>query len=94
MSLGELAGAMCERTARFIGRGAQRGRVARGCEANLVVFDPEASFSAQPRDVLHRHPLTPYTGRTLRGRVVTTLLRGAPCFHEGHFPAGCAGRPV
>jgi len=47
-----------------------------GAPANLVVFDPEASFPVCGQDLLHRHSITPYEGRTLQGAVLRTYLRG------------------
>lgn len=55
-----------------------------GAEANLVVFDPEADFTIVGAELLHRHKVTPYDGRTLRGVVKRTYLRGeAPTIGVG-----------
>jgi allantoinase len=54
-----------------------KGRIAVGCDADLVAFDPDASFEVHGADLRHRHPLTPYEGRTLTGRVARVWLRGA-----------------
>ena len=88
MDLHDLAVRMCERTADFAGVGDRRGRIAPGFEANLVVFDPDASVSPAAADVLHRHPLTPYEGRALRGRVLSTMLRAEPVYEHGRFTEG------
>ncbi|TWT76111.1 Allantoinase [Posidoniimonas polymericola] len=47
-----------------------------GADANLVVFDSDATFTVRGEQLLHRHKLTPYEGRDLRGVVRQTLLRG------------------
>jgi allantoinase len=53
-----------------------KGRIAAGCDADLVAFDPEASFAVRGSELLHRHPVTPYDGRTLTGRVSRVWLGG------------------
>jgi len=47
-----------------------------GAPANFIVVDPEASFVVRGEELLHRHPLTPYEGRQLKGVVQRTYLRG------------------
>jgi len=55
-----------------------KGRIAVGCDADLVAFDPDAAFTVDPAALHHKNPVTPYAGRELHGVVRATYLRGEP----------------
>ena len=74
---------MAERPAALVGMH-RKGRIAAGCDADLVVLAPDATFVVGA--LHHRHPTTPYAGRELHGRVRATWLRGAPV--DGGPPRG------
>jgi allantoinase len=71
-----LAHWMSERPAALAGLGHRKGRIAKGLDADLVVWDPDAEFAVDAARLQQRHKLTPYANRRLRGRVVTTFVRG------------------
>jgi allantoinase len=58
----------------------RKGSLAIGKDADIVVLDPDATFVVEPEALCHRHAVTPYAGRTLRGVVETTWLRGTVVF--------------
>ena len=66
--------------ARFLGLDDRLGEIAPGMRANLVVWQPEASFVVDAQQLEHRHPITPYDGRRLYGVVEATYLRGQKVF--------------
>ena len=62
--------------------GAGKGALAVGADADMVLLD-RARRRVEREDLLDRHRLSPFVGRTLRGRVVRTLLRGATIARDG-----------
>jgi allantoinase len=83
----------CERTADFAGLSA-KGRLSRGRDADIVLFDDAAIADIAEGDVLHRHKVTAYAGLRLRGAVTATYQRGEKIYEAGEFPAGRRGRPL
>jgi allantoinase len=57
-----------------------RGALKTGNYADIVLVDPQGFADGPP---LHRHGVSPYTGRRLKGRVRRTLRRGATIFADG-----------
>jgi len=64
----------------IIGHG---GPIQAGAPANLVVFDPSASWTVDPERLSSRSRNTPYAGRELLGKVVHTILRGRFTCRQG-----------
>jgi allantoinase len=75
-SLADVVRWMATNTADQVGL-TDRGRIAVGCTADLVVFAPDASFTVDARTLLHKNPVSAYDHRTLTGMVRRTWLRGS-----------------
>ena len=84
--LEHLAGWMAEAPAALAGL-FHKGRIAAGCDADLVFWDPDQESIVDPDALHHRHPITPYAGARLRGVVHRTLLAGHTIYDEGQFTA-------
>jgi len=56
--------------------GAHGGLMRAGDDANVVVFDPEARWTASRRSLASRASNTPYDGRAMLGRVRALVVRG------------------
>jgi allantoinase len=91
-TLQDIARWMAESPARLAGCAASKGRIAPGCDADFVIFDPDAEFTVVRRHLHQRHPISPYEGQRLRGLVKQTYLRGRLIFAEGEFPGDPIGR--
>ena len=94
VSLEQVVEWMARSPAQLVGLGGRKGEIAPGCDADLVVFDADATFTVDAQSLEHRHPVTPYDGRTLAGRVETTWLRGRPVFRSGAFSARPRGQTL
>jgi len=91
-ALRTLARWMSEAPAALAGLGARKGRIASGCDADLVVWDPDVEWTVDPSRLQQRHKLTPYAGRALRGAVRVTYVRGERVWDDGELVRPASGR--
>ena len=90
-SLNQVVEWMCKAPARLAGFD-RKGAVEVGYDADLVVWDPDGEHTVEGRSLMHRHPLTPYEGRTLRGVVERTYLGGRRIYERGTPMSAPSGR--
>jgi len=62
-----------------------KGKIQKGYDADLVIWDPEEKFTVTEEIIQHRHKLTPYLGEKLYGLVKQTWIAGVKCFEDGRF---------
>ncbi|MEY2499145.1 MAG: allantoinase [Verrucomicrobiota bacterium] len=67
-----------------------KGAIAVGKDADFTLVDLKGQEVVRPESLHYRHQQSPYVGRTLRGRVRRTFLRGQTIFEDGKF----ADRPM
>jgi allantoinase len=63
-----------------------KGAIAPGRDADLVIWDPDATTRVDAAALYSRHAISPYSGRVLEGRVKNTLLRGEVVFDDREGP--------
>ena len=93
-ALGDLARWMSAAPASLAGLGEHKGRIAEGFAADLVVWDPDAEFVVDPARLQQRHKLTPYSGRSLFGTVLTTFVRGERVWDKNRLARAYGGRTL
>ncbi|HMK25552.1 MAG TPA: allantoinase AllB [Chitinophagaceae bacterium] len=88
--LQDIAKWLCEKPA-LLPQLKTKGKIAKGYDADLVVWDPERSFTVTKDMILHKHKITPYLNEELYGVVEQTWLGGEKVF-DGACPDGLTGR--
>ncbi len=77
VSLTQLVRIMSIHPAQIAGIADRHGRdIEPGAPANLVVFDPNATWQVEPEMLASKSRNTPYVGMTLRGKVRHTIFNG------------------
>jgi allantoinase len=80
--------------ARLAGLAGFKGSIVPGADADLIVWDPDSQSTVDPALLHHRHPVTPYAGARVLGRVELTILRGEIAFDRGDLPLRPHGRMI
>ena len=84
-TLSDIARWMCAAPAKLAGLAPWKGTIAEGRYADLVVWNPETSWTVDPARLHTRHKLTPWAGRELKGAVEATYLKGEKIYADGEF---------
>jgi len=67
---------LCANPARQVSFSPQKGSIAVGSDADLVIWNPDQQFTVTASALQHRHKITPYAGEVLSGVVQQTFLGG------------------
>ncbi|MFN8393569.1 MAG: allantoinase AllB [Bacteroidia bacterium] len=84
-SIEDVASWMSSNVARFLELDGSKGKIAAGYDADLVVWNPEATCNTAAESIHHRHPVSPYAGMNLQGQVLQTYVGGNLVFDHGAF---------
>lgn len=82
-SLSDLVKWLCANPARQVSLQTQKGSIAVGQDADLVIWNPDQQFTVAAETLQHRHKITPYQGERLSGVVQKTFLRGRKIYDGG-----------
>jgi allantoinase len=84
-SMVDLGRWVCGNPARQVSFETRKGAIAAGCDADLVIWNPDEQFTVSASELHHRHKITPYAGEVLSGVVQQTFLRGRKIYDCDHF---------
>jgi allantoinase len=85
---------MSRNPAKLIGYENTKGKIETGYDADIVVLDPEEIFSVDEEKIFHRHKITPYLGRKLKGVVEKTYVNGVKVFENGKHTSVKPGKII
>ncbi len=93
-SLAQVIDWMATRPAIFAGLGERKGKIAPGFDADLIVFDPDDSYTITTEMIKYRHKITPYEGRKVNGVVLSSYVRGHKVYEDGELLGTPKGHPL
>jgi len=82
MPLPMIAKTMAANPAKRFGLAAQKGSISENKDADLVLVDLNEEFTLQLEDLSYRNKQSPYVGKTYRGKVKQTFLKGRVVFDD------------
>jgi len=92
LALRDITRVLSEGAARRFALWPAKGSLTRGADADLALVDLEPLAVLRQDDLFYRHRHSPYVGRGLRGRVVSTLVRGTTVYQNGRIVSPPVGR--
>lgn len=76
LTLPEMVRLCCTTPAEIFGIAPQKGDIAQGADADLVLFDTKQDWTVTKEQLHENTDYTPYEGMALRGRPIMTISRG------------------
>ncbi|MDQ6757366.1 MAG: allantoinase AllB [Bacteroidota bacterium] len=84
-NLNEITKWLCENPAKLIGQEKRKGKIEKGFDADLIIWDDKKSFKVTEDIIQHKHKITPYLNEELTGVIHQTWLAGEKVFDDGKF---------
>ncbi len=79
-SLNDIAKWLCENPSKLIGKQNSIGKIEKGFNADIIIWDEKKSFTVKEDIIQHKHKITPYLNQNLFGLVEQTYLSGEKVF--------------
>ena len=94
ISLATMCKTLSENPAKLYGMYPRKGVIAKGSDADIVVYDPQADHIIRAEDMVGKAGYTPYEGFVTRGSIAQVWLRGKLAVDYGTVLAGCDGKYI
>ncbi len=91
LSLEFIVKKMCHDPARLF-RVRNRGFVDEGFHADLVLVDPDRTWTVDKSNILYKCGWSPLEGRTMKGQVLKTIVNGKVVYEDGRLTGVKAGK--
>lgn len=91
LSVERLVAAVAETPARIFGLFPQKGTIAPGADADIVLWDPDVRWTIGVTSLHDRLDYTPYEGIEVRGRPRFVIARGEVVVEEGRYAGRSQG---
>ncbi|WP_373086939.1 allantoinase AllB [Zhongshania sp.] len=93
-TLSDIALLMAQNPAELIGLSGRKGCIAEGYDADFCFFNDQQQHTVSADSIRHKHKISPYIGKVLRGRVTETWLRGAAIYRADNYVGKAQGRSI
>ncbi len=93
-TLADISQLMSTRSAEIAGIADIKGSIEIGKDADFCVFDADSSYTINADMIHHKHKVTPYAGKTVKGEIKATILGGRLIYQDRTFFGKAEGRPL
>jgi allantoinase len=83
LTLEKLIPLLTENPAKFLGLTHQKGKLQKGFDADITVWNENEEFTVTENNIAHKHKATPYLNHRLKGKIIHTFVEGAHVVENG-----------
>lgn len=85
IDINNIAKWMCANPAKFIHLQNKKGKIEKGYDADIVIWNSNQNFIVTESMIEHRHKITPYVNCKLYGQTMHTIIKGNVIYNNGEF---------
>jgi allantoinase len=85
ITIEKISNLMSSNIAKFLGLDHLKGKLQKGYDADITIWNPEKKILISKSDILHRHSVTPYVDEELYGELIRTYVNGEIAYEKKGF---------